>query len=116
MLHIFRVTFVINMSRRHQVSIDQRRQPDRETSDQHATNADGCVLLFHRTCTACVTTYLRMQVQAGSSFCLAASKGGDLYVWGRGDSGQLGLGDRDSKQVPVLNTAFPEGTEISQAS
>eukprot|EP00752_Nemacystus_decipiens_P015195 g13530.t1 len=54
------------------------------------------------------------QVQAGSSHCLAASKGGDLYVWGRGDSGQLGLGDRDSKQIPTLNAAFPEGTEISQ--
>lgn len=59
---------------------------------------------------------LSCQVQAGSSHCLAASKGGDLYVWGRGDSGQLGLGDRDSKQIPTLNAAFPEGTEISQAS
>lgn len=56
------------------------------------------------------------QVQAGSSHCLGASKGGDLYVWGRGDSGQLGLGDRESKQIPTLNTAFPEGTEVSQAS
>lgn len=55
------------------------------------------------------------QVQAGSSHCLAVSKGGDLYVWGRGDSGQLGLGDRNSKQVPVLNAVFPEGTEIAQA-
>lgn len=36
-------------------------------------------------------------------------------MWGRGDSGQLGLGDRQSKQIPVLNTAFPEGTEMSQA-
>ncbi|CAM9525386.1 unnamed protein product [Pylaiella littoralis] len=52
------------------------------------------------------------QVRASSSHCLGVSKGGDLYVWGRGDSGQLGLGDRESKQVPVLNTAFPEGTEI----
>ncbi|CAM9406324.1 unnamed protein product [Hapterophycus canaliculatus] len=53
------------------------------------------------------------QVQAGSSHCLGASKGGDLYVWGRGDSGQLGLGDRESKQIPTLNTAFPEGTEVA---
>lgn len=54
------------------------------------------------------------QVQAGSSHCLAGSMGGDLYVWGRGESGQLGLGNRESKQIPVLNAGFPEGTEVSQ--
>lgn len=54
------------------------------------------------------------QVQAGSSHCLAGSMGGDLYVWGRGESGQLGLGDRESKQIPTLNAGFPEGTEVSQ--
>ncbi|CAM9901575.1 unnamed protein product [Ectocarpus sp. 12 AP-2014] len=56
------------------------------------------------------------QVQAGSSHCLAGSMGGDLYVWGRGESGQLGLGDRESKQIPVLNAGFPEGTEVSQVA
>ncbi|CAB1116212.1 unnamed protein product [Ectocarpus sp. CCAP 1310/34] len=54
--------------------------------------------------------------QAGSSHCLAASMGGDLYVWGRGESGQLGLGDRESKQIPILNARFPEGTEVSQVA
>ncbi|CAM9139716.1 unnamed protein product [Ectocarpus fasciculatus] len=56
------------------------------------------------------------QVQAGSSHCLAGSMGGDLYVWGRGESGQLGLGDRESKQIPILNAGFPEGTEVSQVA
>lgn len=37
-------------------------------------------------------------------------------MWGRGDCGQLGLGDYGSKQTPVLLTALPHGTEVLQVS
>ncbi|CAN0050012.1 unnamed protein product, partial [Sphacelaria rigidula] len=56
------------------------------------------------------------QVQIGAGHCLAASRGGDLYVWGRGDCGQLGVGTYESKPVPILHLGLPHGAEVSQVA
>eukprot|EP00903_Cladosiphon_okamuranus_P008492 g8159.t1 len=71
------------------------------------------------------------QVQAGSSHCLAASKGGDLYVscgpsfclavtpgnvwsWGTGEGFVLGHGDTIKRDTPVPIEAF-KGSAVLQA-
>mmetsp|Transcript_26924 Transcript_26924/g.58797 ORF Transcript_26924/g.58797 Transcript_26924/m.58797 type:complete len:634 (+) Transcript_26924:184-2085(+) len=41
-------------------------------------------------------------VQAGDEHSAAITATGDLYVWGRGDSGQLGLGDARARSKPTL--------------
>lgn len=41
-------------------------------------------------------------VQAGDEHSAAITASGDLYIWGRGDSGQLGLGDMRSRSRPTL--------------
>lgn len=41
-------------------------------------------------------------VQAGDEHSAAVTVIGDLYMWGRGDSGQLGLGDVRAKWKPTL--------------
>eukprot|EP01105_Mastigella_eilhardi_P011889 TRINITY_DN2730_c0_g1_i2.p1 TRINITY_DN2730_c0_g1~~TRINITY_DN2730_c0_g1_i2.p1 ORF type:complete len:327 (+),score=16.94 TRINITY_DN2730_c0_g1_i2:53-1033(+) len=42
----------------------------------------------------------------GGQHSVAVTEGGDIYVWGNGTEGQLGLGDRTSRQSPTLCTAF----------
>lgn len=48
-------------------------------------------------------------VQAGGTHTAALTKDGQLYCWGRADSGQLGVAHRwrESKSVGVLGTAQP---------
>jgi len=41
-------------------------------------------------------------LQAGDEHSAAVTGTGDLYMWGRGDSGQLGLGDVRAKWKPSL--------------
>mmetsp|Transcript_8992 Transcript_8992/g.15604 ORF Transcript_8992/g.15604 Transcript_8992/m.15604 type:complete len:661 (+) Transcript_8992:155-2137(+) len=45
-------------------------------------------------------------VQAGDEHTAAISSSGDLYMWGRGDSGQLGLGDVRPKWSPTIVKDF----------
>ncbi|XP_037056468.1 serine/threonine-protein kinase Nek8 isoform X2 [Peromyscus leucopus] len=49
--------------------------------------------------------YEMIQVACGASHVLALSADGELFAWGRGDGGRLGLGTREShscpQQVPV---------------
>jgi E3 ubiquitin-protein ligase HERC3 len=45
-------------------------------------------------------------VQAGDEHCAAVTEEGQLYMWGRGDSGQLGLGDLACRQSPSLLEGF----------
>ncbi|XP_034362464.1 serine/threonine-protein kinase Nek8 isoform X2 [Arvicanthis niloticus] len=49
--------------------------------------------------------YEMVQVACGASHVLALSTDGELFAWGRGDGGRLGLGTREShncpQQVPV---------------
>ena len=46
-------------------------------------------------------------VREGSSHGIAIGKGGDCFVWGDGDAGQLGLGDLDHHHVIAVNNSFP---------
>ncbi|CAN0338288.1 unnamed protein product, partial [Discosporangium mesarthrocarpum] len=43
-----------------------------------------------------------VQVAMGASHALGISCGGDCYVWGQGNCGQLGLGEYKPQQTPVL--------------
>lgn len=45
-------------------------------------------------------------VQSGDEHSMAITAAGQLYVWGRGDSGQLGLGDLRAKWKPTLLKEF----------
>uniref|UniRef100_A0A7S3R4J6 RCC1-like domain-containing protein n=1 Tax=Dunaliella tertiolecta TaxID=3047 RepID=A0A7S3R4J6_DUNTE len=45
-------------------------------------------------------------VQAGDEHAAAVTASGDLYMWGRGDSGQLGMGDNRAKWKPSLLKEF----------
>lgn len=41
-------------------------------------------------------------IAAGDSHSMALAATGDVYTWGRGASGRLGLGDTDNRSVPTL--------------
>ena len=45
-------------------------------------------------------------VQAGDEHSAAVTEDGDLFLWGRGDSGQLGLGDARARWRPTLLKGF----------
>jgi alpha-tubulin suppressor-like RCC1 family protein len=45
-------------------------------------------------------------VQAGDEHSCAVTASGDLYLWGRGDSGQLGMNDSRAKWKPSLLKEF----------
>jgi alpha-tubulin suppressor-like RCC1 family protein len=55
-----------------------------------------------------------VRVSVGSSHAVALSKGGDVYVWGRGDAGQLGLGGYTACDTPVLLNGLHEGAAACQ--
>ena len=42
-----------------------------------------------------------ISVSSQSYFSLALDKKGDVYAWGKNDSGQLGIGNKENKNVPV---------------
>lgn len=48
-----------------------------------------------------------VSISIGSSHCLAVGKGGDCFVWGDGDVGQLGLGNFDHSPSISINNSFP---------
>jgi len=45
-------------------------------------------------------------ISVGSSHALAVGRGGDCYVWGDNESGQLGLGHFDNKITISINSSF----------
>jgi alpha-tubulin suppressor-like RCC1 family protein len=47
-----------------------------------------------------------------AAHCVAIAEDGRAFVWGRNDRGQLGLGDRENRQVPteLRAASIPEGT------
>ena len=53
-----------------------------------------------------------ISVSAGSAHGLAVGKGGDCFVWGDGDSGQLGLGDLIHHHIIAVNNSFPPVAEV----
>lgn len=54
-----------------------------------------------------------VMVTVGSSHCLALGKGGDCFVWGDNDAGQLGLGDFQNHITVAINNSFPACRQAS---
>lgn len=55
-------------------------------------------------------------VVVGSSHCMAVGRGGDCFVWGDNESGQLGLGNFENKKVMCINNTFPSVAQICAGS
>ena len=55
-------------------------------------------------------------VVVGASHCMALGKGGDCFVWGDNDAGQLGLGDFTNHLTVAINNSFPAVKQISVGS
>lgn len=55
-------------------------------------------------------------VDVGLSHCMGVGKGGDVFIWGDGHSGQLGLGDLESHPTVVINNSFPAIRQASAGS
>ena len=53
------------------------------------------------------------EVNVGASFCMARGKGGDCFVWGDGDVGQLGLGSFHHSPSIAINNSFPGIESVS---
>ena len=51
-------------------------------------------------------------VVVGSSHCVAAGRGGDCFVWGDNNAGQLGLGDFKPKSSIAINNSFPAVAQV----
>ena len=59
------------------------------------------------------------QLSCGGAHTAALTDDGQLYVWGRGTEGQLGLGDYRPRTVPALVKALGEqgkGTTVLQVA
>mmetsp|Transcript_3703 Transcript_3703/g.5731 ORF Transcript_3703/g.5731 Transcript_3703/m.5731 type:complete len:537 (-) Transcript_3703:66-1676(-) len=54
-----------------------------------------------------------IQVSVGSSHCLACAQGGDTFVWGDGNCGQLGLGHFDNHPTIAINNSFPAVKQVA---
>lgn len=54
-----------------------------------------------------------ISVVVGSSHCMALGKGGDCFVWGDNDSGQLGVGDFQNKLSIAINNSFTAVKQIA---
>jgi alpha-tubulin suppressor-like RCC1 family protein len=52
-------------------------------------------------------------VVLGSSHCMALGRGGDVFVWGDNDSGQLGLGHFTNQITVSINNSFPSVKQIA---
>jgi alpha-tubulin suppressor-like RCC1 family protein len=53
------------------------------------------------------------QVVLGSSHCMALGRGGDCFVWGDNDSGQLGLGHFDNQITIAVNNSFSSVKQVT---
>ncbi|KAG8122483.1 hypothetical protein E2320_017982, partial [Naja naja] len=53
------------------------------------------------------------QAACGASHALALSSEGEVFAWGRGDNGRLGLGNQESHNSPQL-VALPSGYEAQK--
>lgn len=58
--------------------------------------------------------YIFIEVAVGSSHCVAVGRGGDCFVWGDGDAGQLGLGTPlECRTTASINNSFPAVLQVS---
>jgi alpha-tubulin suppressor-like RCC1 family protein len=53
------------------------------------------------------------EIRVGSSHNIAVGRGGDCFVWGDSDAGQLGLGSLQSKPNVCINNSFPAVLQVS---
>mmetsp|Transcript_26130 Transcript_26130/g.85925 ORF Transcript_26130/g.85925 Transcript_26130/m.85925 type:complete len:650 (+) Transcript_26130:198-2147(+) len=53
------------------------------------------------------------QIVAGENHSCVMTSFGDIYTWGRGDFGQLGHGDMESKDIPTLLSPLDPKTQAS---
>lgn len=51
-------------------------------------------------------------VALGSSHCIAMGRGGDVFVWGDNESGQLGLGHFEPQITVAINNSFPPAAAV----
>ena len=54
-----------------------------------------------------------VSVSVGLSHVMASGKGGDCFVWGDGDAGQLGLGSLHNSHTIAINNSFPGVRQVS---
>lgn len=54
-------------------------------------------------------------VGCGSDHCVALAAEGQVYAWGRNESGQLGVGDYDDREAPC-EAPLPDGQHASEVS
>lgn len=54
-----------------------------------------------------------VDIAVGGRHAIASSKGGDCFVWGANECGQLGLGDFEFKHTVVLNNNFQSVTQVA---
>mmetsp|Transcript_17287 Transcript_17287/g.29025 ORF Transcript_17287/g.29025 Transcript_17287/m.29025 type:complete len:529 (+) Transcript_17287:31-1617(+) len=53
------------------------------------------------------------EIKVGSSHNVAVGRGGDCFVWGDGESGQLGLGQLVHKPHVAINNSFPAVGQVA---
>eukprot|EP00595_Chromulina_sp_UTEXLB2642_P003037 CAMPEP_0196762222 /NCGR_PEP_ID=MMETSP1095-20130614/1624_1 /TAXON_ID=96789 ORGANISM="Chromulina nebulosa, Strain UTEXLB2642" /NCGR_SAMPLE_ID=MMETSP1095 /ASSEMBLY_ACC=CAM_ASM_000446 /LENGTH=363 /DNA_ID=CAMNT_0042112749 /DNA_START=519 /DNA_END=1610 /DNA_ORIENTATION=+ len=52
-------------------------------------------------------------ISVGLSHTIAVGRGGDCFLWGENDTGQLGLGDFNSHHTVAINNSFPAIKQVS---
>ncbi|KAG5178125.1 regulator of chromosome condensation 1/beta-lactamase-inhibitor protein II [Tribonema minus] len=57
-----------------------------------------------------------VRVSVGATHALALSKGGDVFAWGRGEAGQLGLGVLAPHATPTLVNGLQDGDAVCQVA
>jgi len=56
------------------------------------------------------------QVECGANHTIALSKNGEVYVWGIGESGRLGLGNETDQLLPVLLFGNSEDARVEKVA
>ena len=73
-------------------------------------------LFYSYTSKTILLLLLLLEIALGSSHCVAVGRGGDCFVWGDGDAGQLGLGNLDNNKQIAINNSFPPIKQVSAGS
>ena len=61
-------------------------------------------------------TVVQVTAGAGRTACLSLTAGGLMFVFGRGNQGQLSVGDREVRVVPTLVRGELEGRKVLQVA
>ncbi|HYG23704.1 MAG TPA: DUF6531 domain-containing protein, partial [Verrucomicrobiae bacterium] len=57
-----------------------------------------------------------MEIAAGEDFSMALRTNGTVWVWGKGESGRLGLGNQNNRLVPTMNSSLSNICQIRAGS